>query len=129
MICPACHGNGYVAPCDQCRKSKRWRGFQNDVDQIEQVLARIEARSGLRANPVTETWAGVPVRAGGKGLDSGAPRQVRQCRNCESRGELEDAEGDSIEERVNKRLQLLASALLKMQLDPDTVPKRVSDRG
>ena len=101
MICPACHGNGYVAPCGQCRKSKRWRGFQNDVDQIEQVLARIEA-----------------VRAGGKGLDSGAPRQVRQCRNCESRGEIEDAEGSSVEEGVNKRLQLLASALLKMQLPP-----------
>lgn len=72
MICPACHGNGYVA---------------------------------------------------------GAPRQVRQCRNCESRGEIEDAEGNSIEEGINKRLQLLASALLKMQLSPDTVPKWVSDRG
>ena len=74
MMCPACHGNGYVAGAP---------------------------RPGL----------------------PGAPWQVRQCRNCESRGEIEDAEGNSIEEGVNKRLQLLASALLKMQLDPPPRPQ------
>ena len=39
------------------------------------------------------------------------------------------AEGSTIEQGINARLQRLAAALLKMQLSPDTLPKWVSDRG
>jgi len=39
------------------------------------------------------------------------------------------AEGATIEEGINERLRRLASAILKMQLSPDTLPNWVSDRG
>lgn len=39
------------------------------------------------------------------------------------------AEGTTIEEGINERLRRLATALLKMQLSPETLPKWVSDRG
>ena len=39
------------------------------------------------------------------------------------------AQGTTIEEGINQRLKQLASAMIKMQLSPDTLPKWVSDRG
>jgi len=38
-------------------------------------------------------------------------------------------EGASIEEGINERLRRLSSAMLKMQLTPDTLPKWISNRG